>query len=325
MRWYTKKADITLGEVKTNKWLITLLTFIILSLVTVSVLALNNQDKIYDYFVDPHSSLKVTSVDVEVGKGFNALEYVNKNDKSKLEHPKKVSTEKVGKQEIKYISKNNFTQKSMTLTLNVVDKTDPVIELKQHSIVIERDKDKVNAKDYIKEYSDNYDDKDDLELSINDKIDYKKDVQEVVYEVKDKSGNVGKATLSVVIKDPPPKPKIIEKIVEKPIPSVTTPPSYSSDDYSSGSSSSNDSSSDSSTDYREPKHSSPYISGVRDISVPVGTSPGELATKLVSGVSGSGYVSVSYSSVNTTVAGNYTVTYSSDDGATETATVTVYE
>lgn len=68
-----------------------------------------------------------------------------------------------------------------------------------------------------------------------------------------------------------------------------------------------------------------YIEGVHDISLPVGTDTNIMVTKLTFGVTSSGYVSVDYSTVDLNSIGEYTVTFTSDDGATAEALVIVTE
>lgn len=68
-----------------------------------------------------------------------------------------------------------------------------------------------------------------------------------------------------------------------------------------------------------------YIEGVHDITLPVGSDFNTLASELISNVTSSGYVSVDYSSVNLNTPGEYTVTFTSDDGASAEAVVTITE
>lgn len=72
-----------------------------------------------------------------------------------------------------------------------------------------------------------------------------------------------------------------------------------------------------------PVPSGAFINGVHDITVKEGTGLQTIVSQLLEGVYGSGYVTMEYRKVNPTVAGVYTVTFSSSDGVTETCTVTV--
>ena len=75
-----------------------------------------------------------------------------------------------------------------------------------------------------------------------------------------------------------------------------------------------------------PKPTEPavFINGVHDVRIPVGTDLSTFQQQLITGVYGSGYVSVDFSQVNLTVPGTYTATFSCD-GLVKTCTVTVYE
>ena len=130
----------------------------------------------------------------------------------------------------------------------------------------------------------------------------------VIYRIKDSSGNEGTKELIVTVS------------------SNSTPASSSSSTASSSSSRSSASSSRSSGGSTRSSGGGggAYISGVHNVSVPQGTSFSSLSGQLMSGVHGSGYVSVSFSAVNLSYPGSYPVTFSSSDGVTKTATVTVY-
>ena len=106
-------------------------------------------------------------------------------------------------------------------------------------------------------------------------------------------------------------------------PPASTNTTQSSSSSKPPQSSSKPQSSSSSTTSKQPTPSGAYIHGVHDVTVKTGTGLQTIVDKLLEGVYGSGYITVEYRRVNPTIAGVYTVTFTSSDGIVKTCTVTV--
>lgn len=175
----------------------------------------------------------------------------------------------------------------------------------------------------------------------------------ILFEVKDETGLISDKTMTITVingtteiphqnsssssslssSSSSSSNKPVDKPIEKPTSSSSTssskpepPPvsSSSSSSYTPPVSSSSSKQSSSSSKPSQPS-SAAFINGVHDITVPVGTGLQTIVTKLLDGVYGSGYITVEYRKVNPTIAGVYTVTFSSSDGIVKTCTVTVTE
>ena len=315
---YGGKADLTIGEIKlSNKAKIALIILLVI-LISGSILAFLNKEIVYDFVAKPEVILTQDKVEVELGSKFDCKDYVlgKKYPKRyKITYPdnKKVNTKKVGTYKVNYKLKTLTGTNVSTLTVKVVDKENPVITLTTSEVTIKKEETgSFNPASYIKSVTDNCTPAKKLKVDYPKKIDWDHSIVNIDYVVKDEAGNIGKATLKV---------------------NVGAPPATNSHSTSSGSRSGSSS--------RYQSHSggggysggssgssggggAPYISGVHNISVPVGSSLSEVSSRLISGVSGSGFVSCDFSGVNTTAPGSYTVTFSSSDGVTKYATVTVY-
>ena len=309
-----RKADITLGEVKISNVAKIILFILIISLVVGTILIALNRKFVYDAIANPKVLLNTKEVTLSVNKDdFNYKNYlINEKypKRYKLIYPKNkdVNTHKIGTYKVKYKLKHFAGTSENILVVHVKDTTAPEITLTNSSVSItESEKGSFNAASYISSVTDNYDKNLTVDNVKVDSINWSSSTK-VIYRIKDSSGNEGTKELIVTVS------------------SNSTPASSSSSTASSSSSRSSASSSRSSGGSARSSGGGggAYISGVHNVSVPQGTSFSSLSSQLMSGVHGSGYVSVSFSAVNLSYPGSYPVTFSSSDGVTKTATVTVY-
>ncbi len=309
-----RKADITLGEVKISNVAKIILLILVISLVAGTVLIALNRKFVYDAIANPKVLLNTKEVTLSVNKdNFNYKNYlINEKypKRYKLIYPKNkdVNTHKIGTYKVKYKLKHFAGTSENILVVHIKDTTAPEITLTNSSVSItESEKGSFNAASYISSVTDNYDKNLTVDNVKVDSINWSSSTK-VIYRIKDSSGNEGTKELIVTVS------------------SNSTPASSSSSTASSSSSRSSASSSRSSGGSARSSGGGggAYISGVHNVSVPQGTSFSSLSGQLMSGVHGSGYVSVSFSAVNLSYPGSYPVTFSSSDGVTKTATVTVY-
>lgn len=107
----------------------------------------------------------------------------------------------LGTQDLVLTIKYEGQEYTKTFNVNIVDKESPIITLTQAAIIL-----KVNesfeAKDYIKEVSDNFDNLSIENITIDNPVDMKKSGEyEVTYTISDSSNNEAIATLKVIVKD----------------------------------------------------------------------------------------------------------------------------
>ena len=107
----------------------------------------------------------------------------------------------LGKQDILLEIEYEGEKFSNTFSVDVVDRSEPIISLSETSLILDAD-DKFDASSYILSVKDNYDELNIEDITIVDDVDLKKAGDyEVVYKIKDSSGNEGKTTLKVKVKD----------------------------------------------------------------------------------------------------------------------------
>ena len=357
MEWnYAHDADITIGEVHLSNTAKIILILLIIFLLAGGGLAIYFRSYIYDYIADPEIILIDDTVELEVHSSFDEKKYINNlefyeeastTDASGrysyvVEGLDKVNTDKLGEYTITYKSKNSVKSKEVTLKVKVVDTTAPKITLKKDVVLLTRgkDTDKFNPRDYLDSVSDNYTKTENIKIDFTKNINFDADEFEVIYTATDESENMATAKLSLVIFDSEEEKqeeekkqnedgedegdstdKPTEKPTDKPTETQTQTPTTQSQTQAPTTQATTQATTEATTQAAP----DPYISGVHDISVPVGTDYGTMVASLISGVTGSGYVSCDYSSVNLTVAGTYPVYWSSDDGASATSYVTVTE
>ncbi|MFV0480141.1 MAG: hypothetical protein ACK5LZ_06190 [Anaerorhabdus sp.] len=198
--------------------------------------------------------------------------------------------------------------------VEVVDTIFPIFTDFEENITIKQDEE-LNIMDYVVAFDEI--DKNDIEIYLNVEIDtsvagnYSREVV-----AKDKNGNVTSELVMIVVE---------EKIREN------------NNNTSSVSSSNNNSTTNNQTSNVSNETNSnssigentqevvPSIQGVRNVSLPIGSSVIELQA-LISNVylNVSGQVYVNYAEVNLGVAGDYKVYYTSSVGVSATCTVTIY-
>lgn len=360
IKWYyINDADITIGETPQSKAAKLILIILLYSIVILSILSYFFKDYVYDYIVNPGLTIPSNEITLEVFDKFEPEKYViPDNDSIIIEYPKDVSTKKTGQFEILYTSANTMHVNEYMLTLNVIDKTAPTIVLSNDLVILTRgvDTNKFDAKAYLVEYYDNYDKRDKIKFDYTKNLNFNSnDTLEVVYSATDSSNNKGTATLKIVVnndiketlrmeaelrhqqylKEQEEQAALIaqqQNEVSNTNTNTTTSnqntnnTNNTSQNTGSSTLNQNDSgdtsnSSNNNTNINTP--STPYIHGVHDVTIQAGTDIETLTKMLITGVTGSGYISCDYSNVDLRVPGHYTVTFSSSDGITETANVYV--
>ena len=213
---YDGSADITIGEKHISNTSKIILIIILILLAASTILVYLNRNFVIDYITKPTIVLTDSNVELELGQEFNYEDYLAEQEyakRYKITYPdnSEVDTTKPGEYVVEYklqtLSDTNVTK----LKVTVVDKTKPTIVLTKQLVKLTRGKDtkEFDPAKYIKDYSDNYDKKEDLEVSYTKTFDWSKDEVTVDYSVKDKSGNIGSEKLVVSVSDPPkeePKP-----------------------------------------------------------------------------------------------------------------------
>lgn len=138
---------------------------------------------------------------VEVGKNYNSGKlnaFYNKKDLTKnIERNGNVNTKKVGEYKVVYTIKYKKIQKSLTQIVKVVDKTPPELTLLGDDLIISKNK---KIKDIGCKAIDNYDGDITKKVKLKNSIDTAKPGEyELVYEVKDSSGNKSSVKRKVTI------------------------------------------------------------------------------------------------------------------------------
>ena len=207
---YEGGADITIGEKKISNTSKIILMIVLALLVASAVLVYINRNLVIDYITKPSIVLKDSNVELELGQEFNYKDYLAEQKyakRYKITYPdnSEVDINTPGEYIVEY-KLQTLTDTNVTkLKVTVVDKTKPTLELTESLVKLTRGKDTKNfdPKKYIKDYSDNYDKKEDLEVTYTETFDWSKDTVKVDYTVKDKSGNVTSEKLVVSVSDPP--------------------------------------------------------------------------------------------------------------------------
>lgn len=114
----------------------------------------------------------------------------------------------LGKQKLELEIEYDKEKYKHTFEINIVDKKAPEITLSDKYAVLNVNS-KWDSKSYITEVKDNFDELSIDDIEIEDNVNMKKiGDYEVIYKVKDSSGNEGKSILKVMIKDPKTKVEI---------------------------------------------------------------------------------------------------------------------
>lgn len=341
---YKGVADITIGEVQTSKAPKIILAVVIVLISILITLGIYFREYIKDFFIAPEIILSDDYITLELNADFNAEDYIlNHNAEYEILNADIDTSILNAEYIVTYNTWNKVSSNSVELKVRIIDDIAPSLKLKSNNKKIILDEansftlisgkstdtnlgtDNFNLeKDISVEVSDNHTSKEDLlkSLKITPKeLDFSLDTNEVskniniTYEITDNSGLSTKAYLIILvvngqseISTPP--------VSSSSTPSYTPPDPPLESDYTPTESSSP-------PVYNPPTPTTPYIHGVHDIVVPVGTGLQQIVNELIDGVYGSGYISVEYRRVNPTIEGEYTVTFTSSDGVTEYCTVTV--
>ena len=296
---YGKEADITIGEVKSNKKniILTILVSSLTFLVLIGVSWYYYKDYIVDLITRPQVVLTSSEIELEVNSEFNAKDYIKSVPSGyTVIYPTEVDTTKLGEYTVSYKLKTKYGKEIQTfLKIRVVDTEAPELELTKEEDVIEEGQD-FSCRVYIKEVRDNYDLVTPEDVQCSSTVDYSKDHEEIEYFLKDSSDNFTKKTLLLKINKKPVE-KVEEKHEEKQETEEKEP------------------------ENQETSQETPGIYGVHDITVGIGTDGSTILQELSKGVSGTSDISIDATNVNTTQEGSYPVYFNGADGSTATVYV----
>ena len=351
---YAPDADITIGEQHISKTAKIILICLIIAIIVATGLGIYFRNYIYDFIADPQLILSENEVDLEVGTEFVPQNYIineNQGYEYTVEGIDSIKKDTLGDYQVVFISHNDVHEIQQVMTIHVKDTTAPNIELTEDMIMLTRGDDTKNFKpaDYIKSVKDNYSKKENIKIDFTKSLDFTKDKVEVIYSATDEAGNMSTATLNIAVydsfeemekerlrkeaeekaKEEKENKKTEESTTEKQTTEQYTTERRTETEYQPPETEYQPPVTEAPTETQAPVTEAPvqqaYINGVHDISVSVESDFSSMVNQLISGVSGSGYVSCDYSSVNLQVPGTYPVYWSSDDGASATSYVTVYE
>lgn len=231
-----------------------------------------------------------------------------------------------------FIFSYRYDRNRVTVTVRVVDTTEPTIYTAKDIYEVEVNNDYFDIKNEVK-ISDNYDKE--FFSEIHHSIDLsKEDEYEVLIKAKDNSGN--QSTKKVIVKVIPKEKEIIE--VPKHVEAINNGSNGVKEANKKNESSNNYNppvNTDNSNHQQAPNNNVPqpqpqqpsgqFINGVHDITIPIDSDLNDMVFQITSGISASGSLTVDYSSVNLSVAGQYVVFYYSSDGASASSIVNVVE
>lgn len=203
-----------------------------------------------------------------------------------------------------YISKN----------IIIMDDIPPVLEVK-NTYEVEVDNEYFDLKREVSA-TDNF--STDINIFINGTYDVTKvGNYKVSVSASDESGNIDKkdVTISVIEKEK-------EIIIIPPVP-TSKPGNQGSGQIAPGLNDNPDQGSSPGLQPTSKPNQSPFINGVKNVSLAVGSSIHDLTFLLQSGVSASASFSIDYAEVNLSVPGSYKVYYIADDGASASCEVSV--
>lgn len=267
---------------------------------------------------DLYINLTTDTVTLEVGETFEAEIYIQDYSEGEdivIDLPS-IDTSQIGIYQAEYLISNEYRTKRAILTLQVVDTIAPTLTLTTDTVTITQGDEFICT--FYYEVTDNYDNN--VSVNCSDFGDTLGE-HEVIITAIDSSSNTTEVILTVIIEE---AETIIENSTTNNSSSGSSSNSSNNTSNSGNSNSNNSSSNDNSNNNNQSTSTSPYISGQLNYSVPVGTSVDDFIWLVSSNITASGTITITYSSVNLTIAGTYTFTIRSDDGASATGTVTVY-
>lgn len=296
-----RRAEVRLSIVKAALIFVPVLVAIVL----LSITAFYGSELIGFLTSDLYIELTADTITLEVGDVFmpeNYIEDYTEGDDITISLPS-LDTTKIGTYQVEYLISNEFRTKRQTLEVEIVDTIAPVITLSADTITLTAGDEFVCGIYY--EVSDNYDSDVDVSCASLSSLPGE---YEVIITATDSSGNTSSTILQVVI--------VENNAVTE---GVTSSGSSSNDNSEDTTSESSQSTIDSGSTLGEP-----YISGQLSYSVPVGTSTDDFVWLVSSSITASSNITISFSQVNLYVAGTYTFTIRTADGASATGTVIVY-
>lgn len=169
--------------------------------------------KYFDILNQPiQINLKTDRIELNYGEAFDPIQYIEnytKEDGVQLVLPGHVDTRRIGRTKVIYTVKNLLKSVSKELVITIRDKTPPVIKLNRKDVTLTRKKDTFDGRAYLISAIDEVDG-DITEFVLWTVANESKDNQVITYSVKDKAGNMTKATLNLHYKDliSEPKPEI---------------------------------------------------------------------------------------------------------------------
>lgn len=224
---YEGDADITLGEEHiSNTAKIILISLCVVIVCCIGVL-IYMRHSIIDFISNPDMQLASSEINLEVFSEFDPNSYIaNSNKLDKLQEynvDNPVDTQHLGDYTVTYYSRNRVNENVTTLTVHVVDTEAPEIILADTGdatnvktiTLLEGSEEllNLNPANYVLTITDNYDDRDHIELAyipnefgdlqinqvIADSGDAPNATMTIDYIATDTSGNSGTATLTIVI------------------------------------------------------------------------------------------------------------------------------
>lgn len=215
---YGGNADIAFGDVKINPLPKLIVIFTFLGVIVITALAITFRKPLMDLIMNPQVILVDSTVNVEVYSDFDPKKFILDNEELLTNIDiSNVDTSDLGTFEVIYSSKNSMSAMDQTLTVNVIDRTVPVILLKtddnselniqlkdgQYTAQVTVNDPRVanfDPSEYIDLVLDNYNSLDEISLDWSRKLDFTKvDNLTVVYGATDKSGNLGNTTLNIQV------------------------------------------------------------------------------------------------------------------------------
>jgi len=224
---YEGNADITLGEEHiSNTAKIILISLCVVIVCCIGVL-IYMRHSIIDFISNPDIQLASSEINLEVFSDFDPNSYIaNSNKLDKLQEyniDNPVDNQHLGDYTVTYYSRNRVNENVTTLTVHVVDTEAPEIILADTGdatnvktiTLLEGSEELLNLNpvNYVLTMTDNYDDRDHIELAyipnefselqinqvIADSGDAPNATMTIDYIATDTSGNSGTATLTIVI------------------------------------------------------------------------------------------------------------------------------
>lgn len=146
-------------------------------------------------------TFKKSADSYEVNTELTAIEFIESTNAQDINYPK-MDTSKVGEHTYVYVAEDiNGNKREFILLLNIVDSVNPIITLTTNTVSKYVGED-IDLTSYIKEAYDPVDGK--LEVDMQYPKNYKDvGVHEIIYQVKDKHGNLEKAFLRLTVSEKP--------------------------------------------------------------------------------------------------------------------------